>query len=70
VAGLALWGHVVGHGVAKAMVALSGSSGSSIRPPSTRRGIASMYDLRDVGAVGVLSIFGGDSTWCFWRRDT
>jgi hypothetical protein len=29
-----------------------------------------MYDLRDVGAVGVLSIFGGDSTWCFWRRDT
>ena len=30
----------------------------------------SIYDLRDVGAVGVLSIFGGDSMWYFWIRDT
>jgi len=32
--------------------------------------IASSYDLRVVGAVGMLFIFGRDSTWCFWMRDT
>jgi hypothetical protein len=23
-----------------------------------------------MGAVGMLFIFGGDLTWCFWMRDT
>jgi len=29
-----------------------------------------LYDFRSVGAVGMLFIFGRNSTWCFWMRDT
>jgi uncharacterized membrane protein (UPF0127 family) len=28
------------------------------------------YDLRGMGAIGMLFIFGGNLTWCFWMRDT
>jgi uncharacterized membrane protein (UPF0127 family) len=32
--------------------------------------ITTSYDLKAVGAVGMLFIFGGNLTWCFWMRDT
>ena len=32
--------------------------------------IVSLHDFRGVGAVGMLFIFGGNLTWCFWMRDT
>ncbi len=32
--------------------------------------IVSLYDFRGVGAVGMLFIFGRNSTWCSWMRDT
>ncbi|AEA11928.1 hypothetical protein TUZN_0432 [Thermoproteus uzoniensis 768-20] len=28
------------------------------------------YDPRGVGAVGMLFLFGKNSTWCFWMHDT
>lgn len=28
------------------------------------------YDPRGVGAVGMLFLFGRNSTWCFWMHDT
>ncbi len=39
-------------------------------PAKQVAGIASLYDLRGMGAVGMLFIFGGNLTWCFWMRDT
>jgi uncharacterized membrane protein (UPF0127 family) len=39
-------------------------------PAKLVAGIVSLYDLRDMGAVGMLFIFGGNLTWCFWMRDT
>ena len=31
---------------------------------------ATSYDPRGVGAVGMLFLFGRNSTWCFWMHDT
>ena len=39
-------------------------------PAKLVAGIASLYDLRDVGAVGMLFIFGGNSMRRLWMRDT
>lgn len=41
-------------------------------PAKQRRGYmnTTSYDPRGVGAVGMVFLFGENSTWCFWMHDT